>query len=281
MKRILPASLATVALVGLLVALAAIFMAPDEQQTPWTGGTLRVGYAEEYPFAFRDASGRVTGESPETARAVLARLGISDVRWVLTDFSSLITRLEEGDIDMIAAGMFATPERAKGIDFSLPTVQAGQGLLVRAGNPRGLASYDELTRRPDVILAVLAGSVELDYLEGLGVPGAQLFVVPDAATGVAAVTAGRADGLALTAPTVALLARDSEGRCQAASPFTGPLTDGRERKGRSAFGFRKADAALRDRVNGVLAGFVGSPEHLDLVGPFGFTAQDMPDHTTP
>ncbi len=281
MKRILPASLAAVAIVGLFAALAAIFMAPGEGRNTWSGKTLRVGYAEEYPFAFRDASGRVTGESPETARAVLARLGISDVRWVLTDFSSLITRLEEGDIDMIAAGMFATPERSRRIDFSLPTVQVGQGLLVRVGNPRGLASYDELTRRPDVILAVLAGSVEQDYLEGLGVPGAQLFVVPDAATGVAAVTAGRADGLALTAPTVALLARNSEGRCQAASPFTGPLTDGRERKGRSAFGFRKADAALRERVNGILATFIGSPEHLGLIGPFGFSAQDMPDHTTP
>ncbi|NDY56696.1 ectoine/hydroxyectoine ABC transporter substrate-binding protein EhuB [Desulfovibrio sulfodismutans] len=275
------AALAAVAIVGLLVALAILFMAPEQEQKTWTGKTLRVGYAEEYPFAFRDASGRVTGEAPETARAVLSQLGVTDIQWVLADFSSLIPRLEEDDIDMIAAGMFATPERAKRIDFSLPTVQVGQGLLVRAGNPKGLSSYDETASRPDVVLAVLAGSVEEDYLKGLGIPGAQLFRVPDAATGVAAVTAGRADGLALSAPTVNLLARGTNGACQAAAPFTGPITNGREGKGQAAFGFRKDDTALRERINGVLADFVGSPRHLELIGPFGFSAQDMPGDTQP
>jgi len=281
MKRVLPASLAALAIVGLLAALAAIFTAPGEGQKSWRGGTLRVGYAEEYPFAFRDGPGRVTGEAPETARIVLENLGITDVQWVLADFSSLISRLEEGDIDMIAAGMFATPERARRIDFSLPTVQVGQGLLVRAGNPKGLSSYDDPARRPDVTLAVMAGSVEQDYLRGLGIPEAQLFVVPDPATGVAAVTAGRADGLALTAPTVNILARDSNGQCQAADPFTGPLTDGRELKGQSAFGFRKTDAALRERINGELRQFIGSPRHLELIGAFGFTAKDLPGATAP
>jgi polar amino acid transport system substrate-binding protein len=276
-----PVTLAALAVAGLVVALAIIFMAPGQEQKTWTGKTLRVGYTEEYPFAFRDASGRVTGEAPETARAVLTQLGVTDIQWVLADFSSLIPRLEEGDIDMIAAGMFATPERARRIDFSLPTIRVGQGLLVRAGNPKGLSSYDDPARRPDVVLAVLAGSVEKDYLGGLGIPEAQIFTVPDAATGVAAVTAGRADGLALTAPTVNLLARDSNGQCQAAAPFVGPLANGRERKGQSAFGFRKADTALRERINGVLAGFVGSPGHLELIAPFGFTAQDMPGGTTP
>jgi len=281
MRRPGPIALTALGIVGLVVALALLFMAPGQEQKTWTGTTLRVGYAEEYPFAFRDASGRVTGEGPETARAVLAQLGVTDIQWVLADFSSLIPRLEEGDIDMIAAGMFATPERAKRIDFSLPTVQVGQGLLVRAGNPKGLSSYDDPARRPDVVLAVLAGSVEEDYLGGLGLPEAQIFTVPDAATGVAAVTAGRADGLALSSPTVNLLARDSNGQCQAAAPFTGPLTDGRERKGQSAFGFRKADAALRERINGELRQFIGSPRHLELIGAFGFTAKDLPGATAP
>ncbi|MEF3697781.1 ectoine/hydroxyectoine ABC transporter substrate-binding protein EhuB [Desulfolutivibrio sp.] len=275
------ATLAALAVAGLLVVLALLFMAPGQEQKTWTGETLRVGYAEEYPFAFRDASGRVTGEGPETARAVLTQLGVTDIQWVLAEFSSLIPRLEEGDIDMIAAGMFATPERAKRIAFSLPTVRVGQGLLVRAGNPKGLSSYDEAARRPDVVLAVLAGSVEEAYLGGLGIPEAQLFTVPDVATGVAAVTAGRVDGLALSSPTVNLLARGTNGACQAAAPFVGPLTDGREDKGQAAFGFRKADTALRECVNGVLADFIGAPEHLELVGPFGFTARDMPGDTTP
>ncbi|QLA15397.1 transporter substrate-binding domain-containing protein [Desulfolutivibrio sulfoxidireducens] len=233
------------------------------------------------PYAFRDATGRVTGESPETARVVLKRLGIGDVRFVLSDFANLIRELERGEIDMIAAGMFITPERSRRIVFSLPTARVGQGLLVRQGNPKDLHSYTEMAARPDVTPAVLAGSVEEEYLKALGVPDVRLFRVPDAATGAAAVKAGRADGLALSAPSVNLLAEDSNGALAAAAPFAGPVEDGGELASSPAFGFRKADEDLRQAVDGVLRGFVGSPEHLALVAPFGFTAGDMPKKTTP
>ncbi|QLA18993.1 ectoine/hydroxyectoine ABC transporter substrate-binding protein EhuB [Desulfolutivibrio sulfoxidireducens] len=281
MNRILPASVAAVAVIGLLVALAAIFLDRERPEIVWSGKTLRVGYAEEYPYAFRDATGRVTGESPETARVVLKRLGIGDVRFVLSDFANLIRELERGEIDMIAAGMFITPERSRRIVFSLPTARVGQGLLVRQGNPKDLHSYTEMAARPDVTPAVLAGSVEEEYLKALGVPDVRLFRVPDAATGAAAVKAGRADGLALSAPSVNLLAEDSNGALAAAAPFAGSVEDGGELASSPAFGFRKADEDLRQAVDVVLRGFVGSPEHLALVAPFGFTAGDMPKKTTP
>ncbi len=281
MRHSLPLAVAVVAFVGLLAALAVIFLAREKPGTVWSGKTLRVGYAEEYPYAFRDASGRVTGESPETAKAVLKKLRIGDVRWVLVDFGSLVRELKRGEIDMIAAGMFATPDRARDIDFSLPTARVKQGLLVRAGNPKDLHSYAGMAARPDVTAAVLAGSVEEQYLKAAGVPGDRLFRVPDAATGAAAVKSGRADGLALSAPTVHLLGRDSNGTLEAAAPFSGPVTDGKELIGVPAFGFRKEDTALRRAVDEVLRGFVGSPEHLALVAPFGFTAEDMPETTAP
>lgn len=278
MNRSVPAIVAALALVGLFAALGLLHLGPAATDTPWPGKTLRVGWAEEYPYAFRDEYGHITGEAPETARAVLAALGITGVDWVLLDFSRLIQALEDGDIDMIAAGMFATPERAARIDFSLPTVRVGQGLLVRAGNPKGLSSYDELASRRDVTTAVLMGSVEEDYLKKSGVPASRLFAVPDAATGAAAVLAGRADGLALSGPTVRLLARDSGGALQAAWPFTGPVKDNREQTGLPSFGFRKADTALRHGVDTVLRGFIGSAEHLRLVAPFGFTMDNVPEY---
>lgn len=277
----MPTIVAVAAVVGLLAALAAIFLARERPDAVWPGKILRVGYAEEYPYSFRDATGRVTGESPETARAVLDRLRIKDVRWVLVEFANLIRELERGEIDMIAAGMFITPERSRRIDFSLPTAEVGQGLLVRAGNPENLHSSAELVKRTDVTVAVLSGSVEEQGLKGMGVPEARLFRVPDAATGAAAVKAGRADGLALSGPTVTLMARDSNGMLEASSPFQGLVQDGAECTGSPAFGFRKRDAALRRAVDEVLRGLVGSPEHLALVAPFGFTAADMPDKKEP
>ncbi|WP_256128333.1 hypothetical protein [Desulfolutivibrio sulfoxidireducens] len=52
MNRILPASVAAVAVIGLLVALAAIFLDRERPEIVWSGKTLRVGYAEEYPTPF-------------------------------------------------------------------------------------------------------------------------------------------------------------------------------------------------------------------------------------
>ncbi|NTV62864.1 MAG: transporter substrate-binding domain-containing protein, partial [Oscillochloris sp.] len=102
--------------------------------------TIRIGYAVEAPFAFLAPGDVVTGESPEVARAVVQRLGITQITWVQTDFDQLIPELEEGRFDLIAAGMFITPDRAQRVAFSQPTFHVKQGLLVLVGNPYGLHS---------------------------------------------------------------------------------------------------------------------------------------------
>lgn len=49
-------------------------------------GTIRIGYANEAPFAFTDTSGKVTGESPEIATEVFKQMGITKVEPVLTEW---------------------------------------------------------------------------------------------------------------------------------------------------------------------------------------------------
>ena len=83
-------------------------------------GFVRIGYAVEAPYAYL-ADGRVTGESPEVARAIFARLGIDSLVWVQQDFGALIDDLRRGRFDVIAAWMFITPERERQIAFSVPT----------------------------------------------------------------------------------------------------------------------------------------------------------------
>lgn len=268
--------LLTVLLVaGLIGAAAFIFRQGEERPPALEGRVVRVGYAREPPFSYRDADGEVTGESPEVARRVLRRLGIEQVRWVLVDFNSLIPELRAGNIDVIAAGMFVTPERSALIAFSLPTARVGQGLLVRRGNPKDLHCYEDVAARPDVTAAVLDGAVEQHYLQELGVPENRIFTAPDAATAVAAVRLGRADCLALSAPTVNLMARDNP-ELEAARPFADPVIQGRLVMGFSAFGFRKSDKELLSAVNARLREFIGTPEHLETVRPFGFGPENLP-----
>lgn len=253
-----------------------MYVKTGDEPTPavWSGGEIRVGYSSEPPYAYREADGTVTGDAPDTARTVLSRLGINRVRWVLMDFSQAIAELLAGRIDLIANGMFITPDRAARIAFSLPYAQVAQGLLVRAGNPRDLHAYEEAAARADVRIAVLDGSVEQEALRRMGMAEDRLFVVPEPMDGLAAVRLGRADGLALSAPTVAWLAREGGSEVAVAWPFHQP---GSLAVGLCAFGLRRQDGRLRQALDGALRDYIGSPEHLERVSRFGFGPDTVPD----
>jgi polar amino acid transport system substrate-binding protein len=114
-------------------------------------GVVRVGFANEAPFAFIDtSSGRLTGEAPEIARVVFSRLGVGEIEGVLTEFASLIPGLKAGRFDVIAAGMYVTPERCREVAFSQPTYAVGEAFLVAAGNPLQLHGYEDVRDRADV-----------------------------------------------------------------------------------------------------------------------------------
>ena len=74
-------------------------------------GYIRVGFANEAPYGFATPDGKLTGESPEVVKAILAKLGVAQVDGVLTEFGSLIPGLQAGRFDIVAAGMFVTPAR--------------------------------------------------------------------------------------------------------------------------------------------------------------------------
>lgn len=240
-------------------------------------GAIRVGYAVEAPYAFLGADGNVTGESPEVARRVAARLGLGRVEWFQVEFRELIPALEAGRFDVIAAGLFITPERAQRVRFSEPTFRVREALLVARGNPRQLHSYEQVRQHAGVRLAVVAGSVEATMLRQLGLPESQVVAVPDALAGRVAVEAGVTDGLALSSPTVRWMAlRDELGRTEVAEPFEQPAAAGPRKLGFGAFAFRKTDHRLHAAWNAALQGFVGSAEHRELIARFGFTEAELP-----
>jgi polar amino acid transport system substrate-binding protein len=237
-----------------------------------------VGFANEPPYAYLDTeSGRLTGEAPEVARHVFGRLGASEVEGVLTEFGSLIPGLEAGRFDVIAAGMYVTPERAQEIHFSEPTYCIGEAFIVATGNPSGLHGYEDVAGHPSARLGVVAGTVERGYARSTGVPDERVVVLPDAPSALDAVRAGRIDAYAGTSLTVQhLLDRAEDPGLERAAPFADPIIDGRTARGCGAFGIRRRDSELLEAVNGALAAFLGTPEHLALVRPFGFTEAELP-----
>ena len=245
-------------------------------------GKIRVGYANEAPYAYLDAgTGRLTGEAPAIARAVLAELGIPEIDGVLTEFGSLIPGLKAGRFDIIAAGMYVLPARCREIAFSNPTYSVGEAFLVASGNPRRLHSYADVTRSTDARLAVVAGAVQLQYAVASGVPRERIVVFPDPPSALEGLTAGRVDAYAATALTVnELLGRAQGAAVERAHPFEDPVIEGTPVRGFGAFGFRKEDKDLVDAFNASLARLIGTPRHVKLVRPFGFGEHEQPGAVT-
>jgi polar amino acid transport system substrate-binding protein len=239
-------------------------------------GFIRVGFANEAPFGFATPEGKLTGEAPEVAKAVLKAIGIPQVDGVLTEFGSLIPGLKAKRFDIIAAGMFITPKRCAEIAFSDPSYGIGQAMLVKAGNPKKIVDYGSIVANKDLKLAVMAGAVEAGYAKDAGVPQAQLVVLPDQSSLLAAVQAGRADAAALTALSIGNMAKKGEG-VESTKPF-GEVA-GKSVKGHGGFGFRKEDKELYKAFNDQLKKFIGTPEHIALVEPFGFGKDYLPNKT--
>ncbi len=263
-----------------IVAGAGLFSLParaeDSLERVKKQGFIRVGFANEAPYGYATPEGKLTGEAPEVAKAVLAKVGITEVDGVLTEFGSLIPGLMAGRFDIIAAGMFINPKRCEQINFSEPSYGIGQAMLVKAGNPKGIKDYSSFKDNPDLKLAVMAGAVEASYAAESGVPESQLVVLPDQSSLLAAVQAGRADGAALTALSIADMAKKGEG-VESTKPFG--EVNGKSVKGHGGFGFRKDDTSLYEAFNSELKTFIGSPEHIALVTPFGFGADYLPNKT--
>jgi polar amino acid transport system substrate-binding protein len=240
-------------------------------------GFIRVGFANEAPYGYATPDGKLTGEAPEVAKAVLKKLGIAQVDGVLTEFGSLIPGLLAGRFDIIAAGMFITPKRCEQIRFSEPSYGIGQAFLVKKSNPKNLKDYGSIAKDKSLKLAVMAGAVESGYAKESGVDQAQLLVLPDQISLVKAVQAGRAHAAALTALSIADMASKNQD-VQSTEPFG--TVAGKSVVGHGGFGFRKDDADLADAFDAELKKFIGSQEHIALVTPIGFGKNFLPTKAT-
>lgn len=273
--------LAGVALIGMLTALIWWLAKPLETtlEHAQRTGMIRIGYAPEAPFSYRDAAGNVVGEEAVVIAWVMQRLGIGQLEWVQTEWADLIPGLQAGRFDLIASGMFITCERAELVAFSQPTFALYPAMLVAKTNPLQIRSFGDF-RRPDRRLAVMRGAREAEIAQALGIAPEQLLFVPDVQTGLAAVLAGRADALALTDISIDLLVQQAPDQVERAIPFVPPIIDGNLSIGYGAFAMRHEDAHLRTAIDQQLIGFIGSEEHYGLIAPFGFSREQLPNRST-
>jgi polar amino acid transport system substrate-binding protein len=234
-------------------------------------GEVRIGYANEAPFAYTLPDGTVTGESPEITKIIFAKMGVNKVAGVLTEWGALIPGLQAGRFDVIAAGMYVTPERREQVLFTDPHYQIGDTLLVAKGNPKDLHSYADIAKDSELKLAIMSGTAEYGYARQANIPDSQILQVPDTIAQLQAVITRRADAAVGTQLTMKSLATKSGNRVDAIKDFT----DDPAHTGYGALAFRKEDGGLRDAVNAQLQTWLGSAEHLKTIAPFGFDETNL------
>jgi|GEM_PF-164799 len=244
-------------------------------------GAVTVGFANENPYAYQEADGTLTGEAVEVARAVLNNLGITEMEGVLTEFGSLIPGLQAGRFDIITAGMYVNPNRCEQILFADPEYQIGEALIVEAGNPMDLHSYEDIAANPDVLVGTGAGYLEIDMMKSVGVSEDQIVTFPDDPTGIAGLQAGQINVWTGTRPTLMkALQVTSDSNLELADPFTNPVIDGSSAINYGAAGFRYEDEDFRQAFNQELQKLKGSGELINLIGQFeGFDEGALPGDT--
>lgn len=270
-RRAITAVIGASALLGSGLALAETTLERIQKQ-----GYIRVGFANEAPYAFATPEGKLSGESPTVFRYVMKQLGVNEVDGVLTEWGALIPGLKAGRFDAIVASMYITPKRCEQVLFANPTYGIGEAFIVQKGNPDGINTYADAVSKK-LKIAFVAGTAEIEHGRLAGMKRAQEVTVPNFAAAVATVKAGRASAAAFTSLTAKDLAAKDDA-VERAAPFTFEHK-GKKYKGEGSFGFRLADTSLRDAVNAELAKFLGTPEHLKMVSTFGFDASNLPEKT--
>lgn len=105
---------------------------------------LKVGTIGKLPPASYIKNNRLCGNDVELIIRFANKIG-ADIEFVLLDFSSLISAVQAGTIDVIASNLNITEERKKIIDFSEPYYYEEMGILVKDTKARmRVTSIDDL-----------------------------------------------------------------------------------------------------------------------------------------
>ncbi|WP_434441478.1 ABC transporter substrate-binding protein [Lentzea sp. E54] len=109
-----------------------------------SAGTLKVGSnIQNPPNNFYDQDGKTPlGSEVDLIKAISAKLGLKAEHSDMA-FSSLITSLETGRVDVTMAAMNDTAERQQKIDF-VDYFTSGITIMVQKGNPQGVKAVDDL-----------------------------------------------------------------------------------------------------------------------------------------
>jgi polar amino acid transport system substrate-binding protein len=190
-------------LLALLALGAAHATAARDLQEVLNGGTLRVGVVLYAPWAVRAANGDLAGFEIDVARQLAADMGVK-AEILAYDFAKLIPALESGEIDIIAAGLAITPERALHVNFSQPYAESGISIAAQSRRTAAVTRLEDLNKDSFTVAAV-ASSVAVELARRV-LPHANLRVFESVDAASAALVRGEVDAYLEDEPVPTFLA---------------------------------------------------------------------------
>jgi glutamate transport system substrate-binding protein len=133
-------------------------------------GEITIGTKFDQPlFGLANLENVPQGFDTEIARLIAAELGIGEesIEWVETVSANREPFLQQGQVDMVVATYTINEERDEVVDFAGPYYDAGQDILVPAGNPEGIEGPEDLAGLDvcSVSGSTPAGEIQENYPE--------------------------------------------------------------------------------------------------------------------
>lgn len=135
--------------------------APVEEEVEFDAGTtmadlneageITIGTKFDQPlFGLKGPDGNPVGFDVEIGKLIAAKLGIDaeNINWVETVSANREPFIQNGQVDIVVATYTINDVRKEVVSFAGPYYEAGQDLLVLAGNPENITGPEDLADKP-------------------------------------------------------------------------------------------------------------------------------------
>lgn len=227
----------------LFVSILAIFLvgpaSADSLDEILERGTIRVGTSEFAPWAIKTKSGKLVGFEIEVANKLAKDMGVK-AEFISYEWDDLIPAVQNGEIDIVAAGMAITPARALKVEFTRPTSTSGVGIATNIEMTKDVEKLADLNNG-DIVIAAVTGTASYS-VASLFFDQADVKAFPTQAQAEEEVLAGRAHVYLAGMPAARYLAARESDIIDV--PLDKPLLAHSE-----AFALRRGEQSLMNFLN--------------------------------
>jgi polar amino acid transport system substrate-binding protein len=274
MRKFLKTGMAAAAALATVVLMTPATASADLLSDAKAGGVVRLGFANEIPWAYPGENNEPLGFVNSIVINTLKSMGITNIESVVTDWGGLIPGIKAKRYDLITGGMYILKSRCENMDFSEPIGVFGDAFVVLKGNPKGIHNYQDIIKSGAVLVTGTGYNI-VEAARKEGVADENLMQVPGPTEMAAALLSGRADAIGNNTFGGGVIVSQSNGKAELTDPNDMPAYT----KNWVGIGFRGGDSSFREAYNIAQAKYIGTKAMLDGVEEYGYTKTELPDGT--